>query len=87
MKNYKTGIILGIISIITTLAIVGVPIGDKMLRIGFLPGMIISAITLILTYKNKEKYKTKASFVLNAIALILSILSLTLSIMNGFIIV
>ena len=86
MKNYKTGIILGSISIISTLAIVGVPIGDKMVRIGFLPGMIMSLIGVFLTNKNKEKYKTKTSSILNIIALILSILSLILSIANGFIV-
>lgn len=86
MKNYKTGIILGVISIICTLCIVGVPIGNKMVAIGFLPGMILSVISLILTNKNKEKYKTKISLILNIIAFILSILSLIMSISNGFII-
>lgn len=86
MKNYKTGIILGVISVISTLAIVGISIGDKIVRIGFLPGMILSIIGLILTSKNKEKYKPKISLILNIIALILSIISLVMSIVNGFVV-
>lgn len=86
MKNYKTGIILGVISVISTLAIVGVPIGDKMVRIGFLPGMILSIIGLTLTSKNKEKYKPKTSLILNIIALIFSTISLVMSIVNGFVV-
>jgi len=86
VKNYKTGIVIGIISIISTLLIIGVPIGDKKVAIGFLPGMILSIIGLILTNKNKENKKVKTSFILNTIALIMSIISLIMSIMNGFII-
>ena len=86
MKNYKTGIILGIISIISTFIIVGIPFGNKMVRIGFLPGMILSIIGSILTSKNKEKYKTKTSLILNIIALILSIISLIMSAVNGFVV-
>ncbi len=88
MKNYKIGIILGIIAIVSTLLIVGVPIGDKVYAIGFLPGMIISIIGLVLIHKNKEKYSIVASYVLNILALILSILSLSsaLVINHGFII-
>mgnify|MGYP003323141611 CR=1 FL=1 len=35
MKNYKVGVIIGTLSIISTLMIVRVPIGDKMVAIGF----------------------------------------------------
>lgn len=83
MKNYKIGIILGIISIISSLLIVGVPIGDKKLAIGFLPGMIISITGLILTKKSSEKYKTRVSTIINVIGLIVSIMSLLFVIPNG----
>ena len=86
MKNYKVGIILGTLSIISTLMIVRIPIGDKMVAIGFLPGMVLSIIGLILTRSNKEKYKMKVSLILNIIAIILSVISLILGIMNGFIV-
>ena len=46
MKNYKVGIILGTLSIISTLMIVRLPIGDKMVAIGFLPGMILSFLAV-----------------------------------------
>lgn len=87
MKKYKLGIILGIISIITTCTIVGVPVGDKKLAIGFLPGMILSITGLIFTKKNNEKYKIKLSLILNIIALILSIISLLMTIQHGSFIV
>ena len=74
MKNYKVGIILGTLSIISTLLIVRVPIGDKMVAIGFLPGMILSIVGIILTKSNKEKYKLKVSLILNTIAIIYNIL-------------
>ena len=83
MKNYKVGIILGIISIISTCTIVGVPIGDKKIAIGFLPGMILGMTGLILTKKVKENYKIKTSLILNVIGLVLSIISLLLVIPNG----
>lgn len=83
MKNYKVGIILGIISIISTCMIVGVPVGDKKIAIGFLPGMILSITGLILTKRCKEKYKIKVSLILNVIGLVLSIISLLLVILNG----
>ncbi len=83
MKNYKVGIILGIISIISTCTIVGVPIGDKKIAIGFLPGMILGTTGLILTKKVKENYKIKTSLILNVIGLVLSIISLLLVILNG----
>ena len=86
MKNYKVGIILGTLSIISTLMIVRVPIGDKMVAIGFLPGMVLSIVGLILTKSNKEKYKMKVSLILNTIAIILSVISLILGIVNGFIV-
>ena len=86
MKNYKVGIILGTLSIISTLMIVRVPIGDKMVAIGFLPGMILSIVGIILTKSNKEKYKLKVSLILNTIAIILSIISLISGIVNGFIV-
>ncbi len=86
MKNYKVGIILGTLSIISTLMIVRVPIGDKMVAIGFLPGMILSIVGIILTKSNKEKYKLKVSLILNTIAIILSVISLILGIVNGFIV-
>lgn len=86
MKNYKVGIILGTLSIISTLLIVRVPIGDKMVAIGFLPGMILSIVGIILTKSNKEKYKLKVSLILNTIAIILSVISLILGIVNGFIV-
>lgn len=86
MKNYKVGIILGTLSIISTLMIVRVPIGDKMVAIGFLPGMILSIVGIILTKSNKKKYKLKVSLILNTIAIILSVISLILGIVNGFIV-
>ena len=86
MKNYKLGIILGTLSIISTLMIVRVPIGDKMVAIGFLPGMVLSIVGIILTKSNKEKYKLKVSLILNTIAIILSVISLILGIVNGFIV-
>ena len=86
MKNYKVGIILGTLSIISTLIIVRVPIGDKMVAIGFLPGMVLSIVGLILTKSNKEKYKMKVSLILNAIAIILSVISLIWGMVNGFIV-
>ena len=86
MKNYKVGIILGALSIISTLMIVRVPIGDKMVTIGFLPGMVLSIVGLILTKSNKGKYKLKVSLILNTIAIILSVISLILGIVNGFIV-
>jgi len=86
MKNYKVGIILGILSIISTLLIVRVPIGDKMVAIGFLPGMVLSIVGIILTKSNKEKYKLKVSLIINIIAIILSVISLILGIVNGFIV-
>ncbi len=86
MKNYKVGIILGTLSIISTLMIVRLPIGDKMVAIGFLPGMILSIVGIILTKSNKEKYKLKVSLILNTIAIILSVISLILGIVNGFIV-
>ena len=86
MKNYKVGIILGTLSIISTLMIVRMPIGDKMVAIGFLPGMILSIVGIILTKSNKEKYKLKVSLILNTIAIILSIISLISGIVNGFIV-
>ena len=86
MKNYKVGIVLGTLSIISTLMIVRVPIGDKMVAIGFLPGMVLSIVGLILTKSNKEKYKMKVSLILNTIAIILSVISLIWGIMNGFIV-
>ena len=86
MKNYKVGIILGTLSIISTLMIVRVPIGDKMVAIGFLPGMVLSIVGLILTKSNKEKYKMKVSLILNTIAIILSVISLIWGIVNGFIV-
>lgn len=86
MKNYKVGIILGTLSIISTLMIVRVPIGDKMVAIGFLPGMVLSIVGIILTKSNKEKYKLKVSLILNTIAIILSVISLISGIVNGFIV-
>ena len=83
MKNYKIGIILGIISIISSLLIVGVPIGDNVIAIGFLPGMIISIIGLILTKKSSEKYKTRVSTIINVIGFIVSIMNLLFVIPNG----
>lgn len=66
--------------------IVRVPIGDKMVAIGFLPGMVLSIVGLILTKSNKEKYKMKVSLILNTIAIILSVISLIWGIANGFIV-
>ena len=86
MKNYNVGIILGTLSIISTLMIVRVPIGDKMVAIGFLPGMVLSIVGIILTKSNKEKYKLKVSLILNTIAIILSVISLISGIVNGFIV-
>ena len=86
MKNYKVGIILGTLSIISTLMIVRVPIGDKMVAIGFLPGMVLSIVGIILTKSNKEKYKLKVSLIINTIAIILSVISLISGIVNGFIV-
>ena len=86
MKNYKVGIILGTLSIISTLLIVRVPIGDKMVAIGFLPGMVLSIVGIILTKSNKEKYKIKVSLILNTIAIILSVISLISGIVKGFIV-
>ena len=83
MKNYKIGIILGIISIISSLLIVGVPIGDNVIAIGFLPGMIISINGLILTKKSSEQYKTRVSTIINVIGFIVSIMNLLFVIPNG----
>ena len=84
MKKNNIGIILGIISIISTLMIVGIPIGNNIIRIGFLPGMILSIVGLVLNKKAKED--SHISFILNIIALILSIISLIMSIINGFVV-
>ena len=54
--------------------------------IGFLPGMVLSIVGLILTKSNKGKYKLKVSLILNTIAIILSVISLILGIVNGFIV-
>lgn len=86
MKNYIFGIVLGVTAIICDLAIVGIPIGENVYAIGFLPGMVISIIGIIITKKNKEKYKIKLSFILNIVGLIIAILSLLMSISTGFII-
>ena len=84
MKKNNIGIILGIISIISTLMIVGIPIGNNIIRIGFLPGMILGIVGLVLNKKAKED--SHISFILNIIALILSIISLIMSIINGFVV-
>lgn len=139
MKNYKDGIILGIISIVSSLLFTGFPVGSNpieiftlmfyivgllllvysgiikknskktlittivylitlltlvmiietklkgftLLAIGCIPGLVIGIIGIILTKNNKEKYKTKASIILNIIGLVLSLISLLLVIPNG----
>ena len=134
MNNNKYSLILGIISIISTLLFVGIPTGTNILEIlntlifilgillilyiniikkknnlsiviiyfiitfilttyielnhknytllsiGFIPGLVLSIIGL-------NKSKTKPSIIINIIALILSLLSLLITILNGNLII
>ena len=139
MKNFRDGIILGIISIVSSLLFVGIPIGNRLLEIimlvvfisglllimyygwikkdskkivyisiayfillfilvgfiqsfyqdfslvaiGFVPGLVISLLGVILSKINKYQYKVKISFILNIIGLILSFISFLFVIVNG----
>ena len=86
MKNYMPGIVFGIIAILSSLFIVGIPIGEHVIAIGFLPGMILSIIGIITTLKQKDNYKNKTSLSINITALVISMISMIISIINGFII-
>lgn len=56
------------------------------LAVGFVPGLIISIVGIIMTKNNNKEYKTKISLILNCIGLIISIISMLMAIINsGFI--
>ena len=82
MKRNRIGVVLGILSIVSTLFIVGIPIGSKVIRIGFLLGMILSIFGLVFVNKNKKT----GVFILNIVAFILSLLSLLMSVLNGLVV-
>ena len=82
MKRNRIGVVLGILSIVSTLFIVGIPIGSKVIRIGFLLGMILSIFGLVFVNKDKKT----GVFILNIVAFILSLLSLLMSVLNGLVV-
>ena len=82
MKRNRIGVVLGILSIVSTLFIVGIPIGSKVIRIGFLLGMILSIFGLVFVNKDKKT----GVFILNIVAFILSLLSLLMSLLNGLVV-
>jgi hypothetical protein len=142
MKNYKQGIIFGVLSIISGLLLSGIPFGTNVIEIinaavlvlgvitlliigiskrrytasvieaavylvvlfvltmiielnmsdfvivgvGFVPGLSMAVTGLITSMQQQGNRKVLAGIMINSIGILISIISLGMSVMNGFII-
>ena len=89
-KKYTSAIIVSVIYLavlfLLTMMIELNMIGFVLVGVGFMPGLSLALTGLITSLQRKGEKKILAGIVLNALGILVSIASLALSVMNGFII-
>ena len=89
-KKYTSAIIVSVIYLavlfLLTMMIELNMIGFVLVGVGFMPGLSLALTGLITSLQRKGEKKILAGIVLNALGILVSIVSLALSVMNGFII-
>ncbi len=81
MKVYIKGIILGILSMLLAMCVVGIPyvsLGD--FQLGWTLGMTVGVAGIILCARNKGRSKVTAGLVLSIIGVVFSLANLALSV-------
>lgn len=89
-KKYTSAIIVSVIYLavlfLLTMMIELNMIGFVLVGVGFMPGLSLALTGLITSLQRKGEKKILAGIVLNALGILVSIASLALSVMNGFIV-
>ena len=89
-KKYTSAIIVSVIYLavlfLLTMMIELNMIGFVLVGVGFMPGLSLALTGWITSLQRKGEKKILAGIVLNALGILVSIVSLALSVMNGFII-
>ena len=89
-KKYTSAIIVSVIYLavlfLLTMMIELNMIGFVLVGVGFMPGLSLALTGLITSLQRKGEKKILAGIALNALGILVSIASLALSVMNGFIV-